>query len=47
MERKNLMESATIAINMVIKLMNVRRNQNLKVNVTNAKSKVTRRLTVD
>ena len=35
MERQNLMESATIAINMVTRLMNARRNQNLKANVTN------------
>ena len=38
------MENATIAINMVIKLMNARRNQNLKKNVTNVTNKVTRHL---
>ena len=42
MEKKNLMANATIAISMVIKLMNARRNQNLKAIVTNAKSMVIR-----
>ena len=37
-KRKIQWKSATIAINMVIGLMNAKRNQNLKVNVTNAKS---------
>ena len=41
MERKNLIENATIAISMVTRLMNARRNQNLKENVTNARNKVT------
>ena len=47
MEKKNSMESATTTINMVTKPMNARRNQNLKVNVTNARSKVTRNPSVD
>ena len=47
MERKNSMENATIVVSMVIKLMNARRNQNLKANVTNARSKVTRHPNVD
>ena len=42
MEKKNLMENATIAVSMVIKVMNARRNQNLKAIVTNAKSMVIR-----
>ena len=42
MENKNSMESATTIICMVTKPMNPRRNQNLKVNVTNAKSLGTR-----
>jgi len=41
MEKKNLMKSVTIATNMDTKPMNARRNQNLKVNVTNAKGMVT------
>ena len=32
------MENATIAINMVIELMNAERNISLKANVTNARS---------
>ena len=47
MEKKNSMESVTTAINMVTKLMNARRNQNLKVNVTNAKDMVTRHQNAD
>ena len=47
MEKKNSMESVTTAINRVTKLMNARRNQNLKVNVTNAKDMVTRHQNVD
>ena len=42
MEKENSMESVTIATNMDTKPMNARRNQNLKVNVTNAKDMVTR-----
>ena len=42
METQNSMENTTTATNMVTKLMNARRNLNLKVNVTNAKSMVTR-----
>ena len=37
MEKQNSMESATTATKMDTKLMNARRNQNLKVSVTNAK----------
>ena len=47
MERKNLMETATIIVSMVIKLMNARRNQNLKANVTNEKGMVTKHQNVD
>ena len=47
MEKKNSMESVTTTINMVTKLMNARRNQNLKVNVTNAKDMVTRHQNAD
>ena len=42
MEKENLMANATTAINMVINLMNARRNQNLKAIVTNEKSMVIR-----
>ena len=42
MEKENSMENATTATNMDTKLMNARRNQNLKVNVTNAKGMVTK-----
>ena len=35
MGKKNSMENATIAINMVIRLMNAKRNQDSKANVTN------------
>ena len=42
MEKKNSMESDTTATNMDTKKMNARRNQNLKVNVTNVKDMVTR-----
>ena len=38
MERKYSMEIATIEINMVIRLMNAKRNQILEANVTNARS---------
>ena len=41
------MKNATIVVRMVIKLMKERRYQNLKENVTNARSKVTRHLSVD
>ena len=37
MERKYSMENATIVVNMVIELMNAKRNQNLKDSVTNVK----------
>ena len=47
MERKNSMESATTATNMDTKLMNARRNQNLKLNVTNAKGMVTKHQNAD
>ena len=47
MERKNSMESATTATNMDTKLMNARRNQNLKENVTSAKGMVTRHQNAD
>jgi hypothetical protein len=38
MEKKNLMESATIVISMVIEKMNAKRNQDLKANVTNERN---------
>ena len=41
MDKKNSMESVTTAINMVTKLMNARRNLNLKVNATNVEGMVT------
>ena len=41
------MENVTIVVSMVIKLKNARRNQSLKVNVTNARDKVTRHLNAD
>ena len=41
------MESATTTISMVTKLMNARRNQNLKVNVTYEKDMVTRHQNAD
>ena len=47
MERKNSMVNATTAISMVTKLMNARRNQNLKADVTNERNKVTRHLNAD
>ena len=47
MEKQNSMENVTTVINMVTKLMNARRNQNLKVNVINARSIVTRHLSID
>ena len=45
MQKKNSMVNVTIAINMVKRQMNVKRNQNLKENVTNARNKVTRHQT--
>ena len=47
MEKENSKESAITIISMVTKLMNARRNQNLKVIVTNARSLVTRHSNVD
>ena len=47
MKKKNSMENVTTTINMVTKLMNARRNLNLKVNVTNAKNMVTRHQNAD
>ena len=47
MEKKNSMENATTAISMVTKPMNARRNQNLKVNVTNVEGMFTRHWNVD
>ena len=41
------MESVTIAINMVTKLMNAMRNQNLKAIVTNTKNMVIRHSNVN
>ena len=41
------MESATIANNMIIRLMNVRRNQNFMGNATNTINKVTRHPSAD
>ena len=38
MENQNSMENVTIAINMVIRLMNAERNQDLKTNVTNVRN---------
>ena len=38
MGKKNSMENSTITINMVIRLMNARRNQSLKGNVTTVKN---------
>ena len=38
MGKENSMENVTIAINMVIRLMNAKRNQDLKANVTNVRS---------
>ena len=42
MGKKNSIENATIAINMVIRLMNAKRNTNLKANVTNVRNMDTR-----
>ena len=42
MGKQNSMENATIVVSMVIGPMNVKRNQNLKVSVTNARNKGTR-----
>ena len=42
MEKLNSMVNVSIAISMVTKLMNARKNQNLKAIVTNAKSMVIR-----
>ena len=47
MERQDSMANATTVISMVTKLMNARRNLNLKANVTNARNKVTRHLNVE
>ena len=47
MENKNSMVNTTIAISMVTGIMNVKRNQNLKANVTNARNKVTRHQTAE
>ena len=47
MEKKNSMVNVTIAISMVTRLINVKRNQNLKANVTNARNKVTRHQTTE
>ena len=47
MEKLNSMENATIVVNMVIELMNAKRNQNLRASVTNARNKVTRHQNVD
>ena len=41
MGKENSIENATIAIIMDIRLMNAKRNQNLKANVTNAKNMYT------
>ena len=38
MEKKNSMESATIVVSMVIRKMNAKRNQNLRVSVTNVRN---------
>ena len=46
-KNKNSMENTTIAVNMVTRLMNAKRNQNLRASVTNARNKVTRHLNVD
>ena len=42
MGKKYSMESVTSAISMVIGLMNVKINQNLRASVTNARNKVTK-----
>ena len=42
MEKKNSMVNVKTTINMVTKKINVKRNQNLKENVTNAKGMVTK-----
>ena len=47
MEKLNSMENATIVVNVVIGIMNAKRNQNLRASVTNARNKVTRYLNVD
>ena len=47
MENQNSMGSVTTIISMVIKPMNVRRNQNLKVNVTNLEGMATRHQNAD
>ena len=44
MVKLNLMEYATIAVIMVIELMNAKRNQSLRESVTNARNKVIRHL---
>ena len=38
MEKENSMENDTVAIKMVIRLINAKRNQNLKANVTNVRN---------
>ena len=47
MEKENSMENATTATNMDTKLMNARKNQNLKVNATSAKGMVTKHQNAD
>jgi hypothetical protein len=42
MKKKNSMENATIPINMVIGLMNAKRNQYLKANIINVRNMDTR-----
>ena len=42
MGKQNLMESATIAVSMVIGLMNAKRKQNLRASFTNARNMDTR-----
>ena len=42
MEKLNSMENASIVVSMVIELMNAKRNQNLRVGITNVRNKVTR-----
>ena len=46
MEKLNSIENYTIVINMVIELMNAKRNPNLKANVINARSMSTNLLNV-
>ena len=42
MEKKNSMKNSTIAISMGTRLMNSKRNQNLKVTITNVRNMDTR-----